>query len=70
MSLGPKHFWLRLYQLHQAFDASGSVDEARRNAILDDLMALPPELREQSLRRLESLGQFSAAIAAACKEQQ
>jgi len=70
MALGPKNVWLRLYQLSEAFDASGDSDEARISAIADDLMTLPPELRDQSVARLEAFSDLSARIVAACKQQQ
>jgi hypothetical protein len=64
MSLRPSHFWLRLYQLAEAFEERGATQAERTTVIKAELSGMPPEVREQSLRRLKQLGQTGAAIAA------
>jgi thioester reductase-like protein len=67
MSASPAHFWLRLYQLEEALEAASETSEGRVKVVLGDLRAMPPELQQQSLRRLELLSNVASAIADACK---
>jgi len=69
MSARPTHVWLRLYQLNEALEATGATTAQQVKTIVEDLQAMPPELQQQSLRRLERLGDLVAEVAAACKVQ-
>ena len=67
MSLGSSHFWLRLYQLNEALEASGGNSAIQVEVILDDLLTMPLELQNQSLDRLEKVSRVADSVAASLK---
>jgi hypothetical protein len=56
--------WLRLYQLSDALDARGPTHEERVGAVTAELLTMPPELQQQSLKRLEMLNRLASDLVA------
>jgi hypothetical protein len=67
MTLRPSDVWLRLYQLAEAFEARGAADDERVRVVMQELLAMPPELQKQSLARLELMSRLASEVAAASK---
>ena len=60
--------WLRLYQLAEAFETSGGNHEEQVRAVMQQWVTMPPELRQQSLKRLDQLSRLTSSVAIACRD--
>jgi hypothetical protein len=56
--------WLRLYQLSEALDARGPTEEERVGTVTAELLTMPPDLQQQSLKRLETLNRLVSELVA------
>jgi hypothetical protein len=60
--------WLRLYQLAEAFEANGSNYNDQLKSVMQQWLTMPPELKYQSLQRLDKLSRFTSHVAIACRD--